>query len=122
MNSIPCYKDGVGWKEGLTQGWQAVSRQHPLPQSWGCRSTWTNSPSDEGLSSLTHKEISVSNLIKDLKEESFREDINPAVSTVNLREWKAGVRRTDWGARLPGLDSQFSCMPCVDLEQGSYTL
>ena len=44
------------------------------------------------------------------------------MSTVNLREWKAGVRRTDSGARLPGLDSQLSRMPCVDLEQGSYTL
>ena len=80
MDSIPCYKDGVGWKEGLTQGWQVVSRQHPVPQSWGCRSTWTNSPSDEGLSSLTHKEISVSHLIQDFKEGSFREDINPAAS------------------------------------------
>ena len=92
MDSIPCYKDGVGWKKGLTQGWQAVPRQHPLSQSWGCRSTWTNSPSDEGSSSLTHKEISVSNLIQDLKEESFREDTDPAMSTMNFRTQEDRLR------------------------------
>ena len=71
---------------------------------------------------LTHKEISVANLIKDLKEESFREDINPAVSTMNMRECSTGVRKTGSRDRLPGLDSQFSHMPSVGLEQGSYTL
>ena len=71
---------------------------------------------------LTHKEISVSNLIKDLKEESFREDTNPAVSTMNMRECSTRVRKTGSGARLPGLDSQFSHTPSVGLEQGCYTL
>ena len=71
---------------------------------------------------LTHKEISVANLIKDLKEESFREDPNPAVSTMNMRECSTGVRKTGSEARLPGLDSQFSHRPSVGLEQGSYTL
>ena len=81
------------------------------PRAGGAGSTWTNSPSDEATSSLTHKEILVSILIKDLKEESFREDSNPAVSTMNMRECSTGVRRTDSGARLPGLDSQFIYMP-----------
>ena len=71
---------------------------------------------------LTHKEISVSNLIKDLKEESFREDTNPAVSTMNMRECSTGVRKIGSRDRLPGLDSQFSHRPSVGLEQGSYTL
>ena len=71
---------------------------------------------------LTHKEISVSDLIKDLKEDSFREDTNPAVSTMNMRECSTGVRETGSGARLSGLDSQFSHTPSVGLEQGSYTL
>ena len=114
VDSIPCYKDGVGWKEGLTQGWQVVSRQHPVPQSWGCRSTWTNSPSDEGLSSLTHKEISVSHLIQDFKEESFREDTK--LVHMNFR----GQNR---------LRNQSACLTqssvtyrVYDLEQDPYTL
>ena len=28
---------GMGYKEWQTQGWQAVPRQHPLPQRWGGR-------------------------------------------------------------------------------------
>ena len=50
------------------------------PRAGDAGSAGTNSPSDEGSSSLTHKKISVSNLIQDLKEESFREDTNLAVS------------------------------------------
>ena len=46
------------------------------PRAGGAGSAWTNTPSDEGASSLIHKEISVSNLITDLKKESFREDCN----------------------------------------------
>ena len=91
------------------------------PIAEGAGSTWTNSPLDEATS-FWNKEISVANLIKDLKEESFREDPNPAVSTMKMRECSTGVRKTGLGARLPGLDSQFSHRPSVGLEQGSYTL
>ena len=100
----------------------SLSPQHPLPQSWGCRVNMDQLTLGWSYIFLTHKEISVANLIKDLKEESFREDTNPAVFTMNMRECSTGVRKTGWRARLPGLDSQFSHMPSVGLEQGSYTL
>ena len=92
------------------------------PRAGGAGSTRTNSPLDEATSSLTHKEILASNLIKDLKEETLREDSNPAVSTMNMRKCSRRVRRTDSGARLPGLDSQINHMTSVCLEQSSYTL
>ena len=44
------------------------------------------------------------------------------MSTMNMRECSTEVTKTGSEARLPGLDSQLSCMPCVDLEQGPYTL
>ena len=59
----------------------------------------------------------MSNLIKGLKEESFREDTNPAVSTVNLRECSAGVRRTGSGVSLPCPDSAQPHTMCVTLNR-----
>ena len=87
------------------------------PRAGDPGSAWTNSPSDEGSSSLTHKEISVSNLIQDLKEEFFREDTNPAVSM-----WTSGVRRTGSGISLPGLTQSSATYHVCDLEQDPYTL
>ena len=62
----------------------------PLPQSWGCRVNMDQLTLGRSYIFLTHKEISVSDLIKDLKEESFREDTNPAVSTMNMKECSTG--------------------------------
>ena len=84
------------------------------PRAGDPGSAWTNSPSDEGSSSLTHKEISVSNPIQNLKEGSFREDTNPAVST-----WTSGVHVNFRGQenRLRNQsawpDSELSHISCV---------
>ena len=115
------YRKGWGIRSGKLRA-GSLSPQHPLPQSWGCRVNMDQLTLGRIYIFLTHKEISVANLIKDLKEESFREDTNPAVSTMNMRECSTGVRKTGSGDRLPGLDSQFSHRPSVGLEQGSYTL
>ena len=70
----------MGWKEGLTSTGRLCSGSTLYPRAGDAGSAGTDSPSDEGSSFLTRKEISVSNLIQDLKEESFREDTNPAAS------------------------------------------
>ena len=62
-------------------------------------------PSDEVKSSLTHKEISVSHLIQDFKEESFREDTK--LVHVNFRGQNRLRNQSAWP------DSELSHIPCV---------
>ena len=83
------YRKGWAIRSGKLRA-GSLSPQHPLPQSWGCRVNMDQLTLGRSYIFLTHKEISVSNLIKDLKEESFREDTNPAVSTMNMRECSTG--------------------------------